>query len=261
VLSCYEDDSSRQVLLSFINSPLSDTASTIKVDNQGEVHKPLMVMPALTPNSLIAITGISGYIASHIGLCVLRGGLRVRGIVRSKARAESLKAGYEKEGIPAADLNNRLEFVIVDDLNSEEQWTAALKGVDGVVHTALNLEKLRDPEIVDEAIEGTLSLLRAAKKHPSIKRVVLTSSIAAMITPPLMRDRVLTADDWNDEAVEIVKKGPSAAQNLDPRLKRAYPCFFYSAAKTQAERAAWEFAKQVSLINPKSHHLTEQTII
>ena len=203
-------------------------------------------MPALTPNSLIAITGISGYIASHTGLCILRDGYRVRGTVRSWARAESLKAGYEKQGIPAAELDKRLEFVIVDDLNSEEQWIAALKDVDGVVHTALNLEKGRDSTIIDEAIIGTLAVLRAAKKYPSIKRVVLTSSIAAVITPPLMRDKILTTEDWNDEAVAMIKKGPSACANLDPRLKRAYQSFFYSSAKAQSERAAWELAMQVS---------------
>jgi hypothetical protein len=78
------------------------------------IHKS-RIMPALPANSLLAITGINGYIASHtLGLWALGAGHRVRGTVRSWARAESLKAGYEKHGIPAAELDSRLQIVTVD---------------------------------------------------------------------------------------------------------------------------------------------------
>ena len=203
----------------------------------------LTTMPAIPPNSLIAITGISGYIASHIGLWALKGGHRVRGTVRSWARADSLKAGYEKQGIPASELAARLELVIVDDLNSEEQWTAALKDVDGVIHAALNLENLENGKIVGQAVAGTLSLLRAAQKSPSVKRVVLTSSMSAVITAPMQRDKVLTTEDWNDEVLERFEK--DLPNDHDPILKQASYLFPYSAAKLKAERAAWEFVKEV----------------
>ena len=217
-------------------------------------------MPAIPPNSLIAITGISGYIASYIGLWALRGGYRVRGTVRSWARADSLKAGYEKQGIPASELAARLEFVIVDDLNSEDQWTAALKDVDGIIHAALNLDNLDDGKIVGEAVAGTLSLLRAAKKYPSVKRVVLTSSVVAVITAPMQRDKVLTTDDWNDEVLERFEKG--LPNDHDPILKQASSFFPYSAAKLKAERAAWEFVKQVCgrLCFTGSGTLTSKTV-
>ena len=198
-------------------------------------------MPAVPPDSLIAITGISGYIASYIGLWALRGGYRVRGTVRSWARADSLKAGYEKQGISASELAARLEFVIVDDLNFEDQWTAALKDVDGIVHAALNFDRIE--AIVGEAVAGTLSLLRAAKKYPSVKRVVLTSSVVAVITAPMQRDKVLTTEEWNDEVLEIFEKG--LPNDHDPILKQASFFFPYSAAKLKAERAAWESVKQV----------------
>ena len=152
--------------------------------------------------------------------------------------------------------------MIVDDLNSEEQWIAALKDVDGVVHTALNLDKIPDSEIMDEAIKGTLSVLRAAKKYPSIKRVVLTSSITAMIMPPLLRDKVLTTEDWNDEAVAMVKNGPSASANLDPRLEKAYSGFYYSTAKAQSEGSVG-VGNAGELLLHQSHHTypNEQTTI
>jgi nucleoside-diphosphate-sugar epimerase len=189
-------------------------------------------MPALPPNSLIAISGVTGYIASYTGLCALHAGHRVRGTVRSMARAESLKAAYEKQGVPADELEKRLEFVIVDDLSSEEQWTNALEDVDGVLHGALALTSFSDPKLVDIAIEVTLSLLRAAKKFPSIKRVVLTSSRATVSMPGILYDRVFSAEDWNDEALKIFENDPQAVW------------YSYPVAKMQAERAAWDFVKQ-----------------
>jgi nucleoside-diphosphate-sugar epimerase len=104
------------------------------------------------------------------------------------ARAESLKAAYEKQGVPADELEKRLEFVIVDDLSSEEQWTKALEGIDGVLHGALAFTEFSDPKLVNIAIGRTLPLLRAAKKFPSIKRVVLTSSIVTIHTPSILHD-------------------------------------------------------------------------
>ncbi|KAF8468651.1 hypothetical protein JB92DRAFT_3059092 [Gautieria morchelliformis] len=202
-------------------------------------------MPALPPNSLIAITGVTGYIASYTGLYALRAGHRVRGTVRSIARAEALKAAYAKHGIPTDDLEKRLEFAIVDDLNSEEQLTNALRDVDGVLHGALAFTEFTDPKLVDIAVEGTLVLLRVAKKFPSIKRVVLTSSIVAIHTPPaIVHDRVLSVEDWNDEAVNMFEN--NLPVDHDPRLKRAAPFIPYSAAKLKAERAAWDFVKQES---------------
>ncbi|KAF8506213.1 hypothetical protein JB92DRAFT_2963251 [Gautieria morchelliformis] len=201
-------------------------------------------MPALPPNSLIAITGVSGYIASYTGLWALRAGHRVRGTVRSMARAESLKAGYEKHGIPADELNKRLEFVIVDDLSSEEQWTNAFENVDGVLHAAMSRDDLSDPQLIPVTVAATLSLLRAAKKIPSIKRVVFVSTLWSIRIPPMHSDRVLTARDWNDEVLNIFEN--NLPVDHDPMLKRASHFFPYTVAKIKVERAAWEFVKETS---------------
>ncbi|KAF8500023.1 hypothetical protein JB92DRAFT_2980324 [Gautieria morchelliformis] len=201
-------------------------------------------MPALLPNSLITITGVSGYIASYTGLWALRAGHRVRGTVRSMARAASLKAAYEKQGIPADELDKNLEFVVVDDLSSEEQWTNAFANVDGVIHAALSLADLSNPQLVPDAVSATLALLRAAKKFPSIKRVVFVSTIWTVAMPPMHSSRVLTARDWNDEVLNIFENNLPVAH--DPMLKSAAPFFPYAVAKIKAERAAWEFVKETS---------------
>ncbi|KAF8488265.1 hypothetical protein JB92DRAFT_3017535 [Gautieria morchelliformis] len=201
-------------------------------------------MPALLPNSLIAITGVSGYIASYTGLWALRAGHRMRGTIRSMARAASLKAAYEKQGIPADELNKNLEFVVVDDLSSEEQWTNTFEHVDGVIHAMLSLADLSDPQLVPDAVSATRALLRAAKKFLSIKRVVFVSTICTVSMPPMHSSRVLTARDWNDAVLNIFENNLPVAH--DPMLKSATPFFPYAVAKIKAERAAWEFVKETS---------------
>lgn len=84
-------------------------------------------------------------------------------------------------------------------------------------------------EIVVPAVAGTLSILKAAAKEPSIKRVVVTSSSASGGThdpdgPPKHWD----ATTWNEATVTPEETNEWA---------------FYAVSKTKAERAAWDFVK------------------
>jgi nucleoside-diphosphate-sugar epimerase len=144
--------------------------------------------------------------------------------------------------------------VIVDDLSSEEQWTNAFENVDGVLHAALSLDDLSDPQLVPNAVSAILSLLRAAKKFPSIKRVVFVSTIWTVAMPPMHSERVLTARDWNDEVLNIFDN--DLPVDHDPLLKKASPFFPYTVAKVKAERAAWEFVKEVCF---SGHHSTTRS--
>ena len=94
--------------------------------------------------------------------------------------------------------------------------------VDAILHLASPyIVNVKDPQrdLVDPAVQGTLSMLRAAKANPRVKRVVLTSSMAAVTDEP--DERVLTEADWNRKS--------SLTRNP----------YYYS--KTLAERAAWDF--------------------
>jgi thioester reductase-like protein len=75
--------------------------------------------------------------------------------------------------------------------------------------------------LIIPAREGTLRVLRAAQKA-GIKRVVLVSSVAAVISGHERENRVFTESDWTDTA----------------KTKYAY-----AKSKTLAERAAWEFVQ------------------
>jgi nucleoside-diphosphate-sugar epimerase len=166
----------------------------------------------------VLVTGGSGFVAGWCMVELLRRGYDVRATLRSLS-----KEGAVREAVAsAAGSTDRLSFFTAD-LLSDAGWHDALKGCDYVLHVASPLgggtSKTAD-ELVRPARDGTLRVLRAATKA-GVKRVVMTSSCAA-VTPAIMEvDSVSDETLWSD---------PVAQQNDHYRL-----------SKTMAERAAWEF--------------------
>ncbi|SCZ94692.1 BZ3500_MvSof-1268-A1-R1_Chr12-3g04049 [Microbotryum saponariae] len=179
----------------------------------------------------VLLTGASGFLAAHVGQQLLQRGFRVRGTVRSQAKGEYLKKLYEKDG--KAD---RFDFVIVEDVEQEGAFDEAVKGVDAVAYTASPFHfNVTDPQkdLINPAVQGTLNLVRSALLEPKIKRVVITSSFAA-VTNPYDPVYTFTEEDWNEfSPKELEKKG-----------KDCDPFHSYRASKTLAEKAAWDFLKE-----------------
>lgn len=183
---------------------------------------------------MVVVTGISGFVASHIAVQLLEAGYHVRGTVRDPARSEPTRRAI----LAAARVpEHALEFAQAD-LTEDAGWQAAVAGARFVVHTAspLPVETPHDEdELIVPAREGTLRVLRAAAAA-SVERVVLTSSIAAMIGDRSASATPIGAETWTD---------PEA-----PRLRA------YVRSKTLAERAAWDFvrstpgAPELVTINP-----------
>lgn len=183
---------------------------------------------------LVLVTGGSGFIGAHCILQLLSAGYRVRTTVRSLAREADvramLKAGSAKAG---ADLS-----FTAADLMSDAGWPEAAAGCDFALHVAspfpLGVPK-DENELIVPAREGALRLLRAAR-DAGVKRVVLTSSFAAIGYGKKMGVRPFTEEDWTDPNGQ----GVSA----------------YVKSKTLAERAAWDFVAreggslELSVVNP-----------
>lgn len=165
----------------------------------------------------VAVTGIAGFLASHIAKRLLEEGYRVRGSVRSLRKEASYAHLLRLEGA-----KERLELVEAD-LLAPEGFPKVVEGAHYVLHTAspytLNVE---DPErdLVRPAVDGTRNVLEACTSSSSVERVVVTSSMAAITDEP-ESTRVLTEDDWNESS--SLRRNP----------------YYYS--KTLAERAAWDF--------------------
>ncbi|MDQ0320082.1 dihydroflavonol-4-reductase [Pararhizobium capsulatum DSM 1112] len=178
---------------------------------------------------LVVVTGAGGFLGGHIVARLLLAGYDVRGTLRSLSRAKSVEADIRK----FADAGGELSFVEAD-LLSDRGWQEVMAGADYAIHTASpfpSSQPKHEEDLVKPALEGTLRVLGAAKAA-GIKRVVVTSSIAATNygggNPPF------TEDDWTDV------DGPLTVP--------------YYKSKTVAERAAWDFARQedleIAVINP-----------
>ncbi|KAE8038280.1 hypothetical protein FH972_010805 [Carpinus fangiana] len=96
----------------------------------------------------------------------------------------------------------------------------------------------RASEIIDPAVKGTLNVLRSCAKVPSIKRVIITSSMASVSfsRKPLTLD-VVVDETWFSDPVMCKEEK-----------------LWYHLSKTLAEEAAWKFAEECGIdlvvINP-----------
>jgi FlaA1/EpsC-like NDP-sugar epimerase len=124
-------------------------------------------------NELIFITGATGFIGSATAVEALKAGYRLRVCLRKPSKQlETLLSEY----------SDQVEFVIIPDLTDETAFDGKLNGVDYVLHLASPLPHGIDKEAYfGPAVKGTTALLKAAAKVPTIKKVVVTSSIAAFI--------------------------------------------------------------------------------
>jgi len=166
----------------------------------------------------VCVTGASGFIAAYIVRDLLRAGYRVRGTVRKSAENYPFLLN-----LPGAE--ERLELVKANLLQANA-YDRAVDGCDYVIHTASPYEiNVKNPQedLVDPAVDGTESILQSCMKSGGVKRVVFTSSIAAITDEP-ERSKVFTEKDWN------------TMSSLD-----RHP---YQYSKTLAERAAWDFIMQ-----------------
>ncbi|KAJ7016547.1 hypothetical protein C8F04DRAFT_1160741 [Mycena alexandri] len=199
-------------------------------------------MPTISSGKVL-VSGANGYVAVWVVRTLLEEGYSVRGAVRSPDKGKHLTELFASYG-------DKFELVIVPDITKEGAFDEAVKGVDAIEHTASPYHfQADDPaELIEPAVKGTVGILESARKYgKSIKRVVVTSSTAAVLnvapTP-----QILDESNWNDQAVEeVTEKGRAASAAAK-----------YRASKMLAERAAWDFVKKykdeiswdLSVMNP-----------
>lgn len=177
----------------------------------------------------VLVTGGTGFIAAHTIDSLLQRGHDVVFTARSDEKAKKTldnHAGTPKE---------KLSYVIVRDIAQEGAFDEAVKSnppFEAVLHTASPFHfKITDiqKELLDPAVIGTTTLLKSvAKSAPSVKRVVITSSFAAIINADKHK-KVYTEEVWNPITHEEALLNPSNG---------------YRASKTFAEKAAWDFVEK-----------------
>jgi len=188
----------------------------------------------LNNNKKVLVSGITGFIGSHIAVQLLNAGYFVRGTMRNLDRKESIYKILKEN----SSVSDNLEFVKAE-LTEPEDWDKAIEGMDYVMHVAspLPFDLKKDAnDLIIPAREGTLNVLRAANKH-NVKRVVLTSSIAAIGLGHKEKIRTFTEKDWTNL---------NSNKDVPP----------YVQSKTIAESEAWKYINQpdvhteLAVINP-----------
>lgn len=184
-------------------------------------------------NKTVLVTGGSGFVGIHTILQLLQKGFNVHTTIRSLTKRDHIIDTLKSSGIEDV---NRLSFFEAD-LTSDEGWEEAMKGVTYVLHVASPFpaqEPSDENELIIPARDGALRVLRTAQ-NAGVKRVVLTSSFAAIGYSINPKDHVFTEEDWTDVNM---------------------PLPAYIKSKTLAEKAAWDFLEnngnvlELTVINP-----------
>ncbi len=98
-------------------------------------------MPSSSTPNTVLISGVNGYLATDVALAFLKVGYRVRGTVRSQAKADAWLA--LPSFAPFAS-SGQLECTLVKDITAEESFAGApLEGVDYFIHTIAQLPDWR----------------------------------------------------------------------------------------------------------------------
>jgi nucleoside-diphosphate-sugar epimerase len=195
------------------------------------MSQPSTIVP---PGGLVLITGVNGFIGSHIANGLLRLGYGVRGTVRSAD-----KAAWVKEAMAERHPSASFEAVLVPDVTAAGAWDEAVKGVDGIVHVATDMSFGADPnKIITPMINGVRNLLQTAAncKEPSVKRFVLTSSDRAALNPILGKEFTIDGSMWNESAIKTAwRPAPYDADRIWD---------VYAALKAQCEQEIWSFNRE-----------------
>uniref|UniRef100_A0A915CL31 3-beta hydroxysteroid dehydrogenase/isomerase domain-containing protein n=1 Tax=Ditylenchus dipsaci TaxID=166011 RepID=A0A915CL31_9BILA len=187
----------------------------------------------------VLVTGASGYVALHCVKQLLDAGYFVRGTVRSLKNAAKVDPLRKMEGA-----DERLELVEADLVENVKQWPNVIQGCEYVLHVASPWPIIADESTIKVAVDGTLNVLKAASKchSPSVKKIVLTSSCAAINDGHKNSERVFDETCWTN----LNEEGDHPAVDN------------YAKSKTLAEKSAWDYWNsldkrgryQLTVLNP-----------
>lgn len=192
----------------------------------------------------VLLTGVSGFVGSHVLDQLLKSprSYHVTCVIRSKAKTEP----WLSQQFAAAFQQNRVEVVEVPDLLASGCLDTAVEGKEYIVHVAspyVLSAKNNKRDIIDPALNMTRNVLEAALKaekkaksageKPLLKRIVVTSSFAAILNPLKgieKRDYTYTDKDWQPIQYAF--------------LGTFYSPLAYLISKTLAEKSVWDFLKK-----------------
>ncbi|XP_027106921.2 phenylacetaldehyde reductase-like [Coffea arabica] len=173
---------------------------------------------------VVCVTGASGYVASWLVKMLLECGYTVKASVRDLNDPDKMEHLISLDGA-----KERLHLFAAD-LMKDGSFDEMVDGCEGVFLTAYPLKPVvSDPEaeLLDPAVKGTLNVLQSCARVSSVKRVVVTSSMASIAYNRELKNGVVVDESWFSEASYSVERK-----------------LWYILSRTLAETAAWNFSKE-----------------
>ncbi|XP_022769685.1 vestitone reductase-like isoform X2 [Durio zibethinus] len=177
----------------------------------------------------VCVTGGTGYVGSWLIKMLLEQGYSVHTTVRADP-------GNKRDlsfltSLPGADKKLK---IFTADLSCPESFDAAIEGCKGVFHVAAPIDfQVGETEAVvtQRAINGALGILKSCLRSKTVKRVVFTSSIAAVY--------------FNNKNVDMMDE--SYWTDVDYLRELNLNVSSYAISKTLTEKAVIEFAAEHGL--------------
>ena len=191
---------------------------------------------------IVLITGATGHIGFRTLVSFLETGYQVRTAVHSQDKAKEI---LQTKPILALNPGSKLKFIIVRDLTIDGAYQDAIRDVTYVLQSISRLQCHLHPTSsrtiqltsIKPAIAGTVNILKAAALEPGIKRVIITSSAAALFEAKYLFEE--------DTRMEMVSNENS--RTPIPEGSFSSPLHAYHAGKIAALAAADEY-----VADPKS---------
>ncbi|KAH8549332.1 putative cinnamoyl-CoA reductase [Umbelopsis sp. PMI_123] len=193
------------------------------------------MVSSIPSGARVLVTGVTGYIGTHVADQFLKAGYTVVGTSRTAAKAQKVKNYFDEK------YAGKFEVYETGDLAKDGVFDNAVKDVDAIAHVASPVvfnsdDPIRD--VINLAVSSTLSLLNSALRYgKNVKHVVVTSSVAALLNSKVGPDHVYSEADWNDAAFQTVLQDKENGRPIDGFLA-------YVASKNEAERAIWRFKEE-----------------
>ena len=185
----------------------------------------------------VLVTGATGFLAGWVVKQLVDAGVTVHATVRNPK--DNAKCGHLKT---LSNIGKGKIVLFKADLLDDGSFAEAMKDCRVVIHVAspfiTNYNDAQN-DLLEPAIRGTQNVLNTACSMPSVERVVLTSSCAAICGDSIdcqdAPNGILTEDVWNTTSSETHQP--------------------YSFSKVSAEKAAWDIADaqdkwRLVVINP-----------